>query len=178
MDVLENVICGCSDFTTWLAHLLSNWLLLKPKDSGDHQKQCSCLTSLESLGPMLHILEPSWEWIHAATSTSKVSVDMSPISPRFFPKCPMHAEFMRWTWDVLLRVLKKNMPAVRLKLQIGGYSPYWIMLFCVYYMQLFTLCLMDILFSNLIRTTLEYSTSKNMHVCLQSVRVRVCIQNM
>ena len=108
----------CHPWEFRLYHLTNSLVyklaVLKP---GDHQKQCSCLTSL---GPMLHILEPSWEWIHAATSTSKVSVDTSPISPRLFPKCPMHAEFMRWTWNVLLRVLKKNMPAVRLKLQIGS----------------------------------------------------------
>ena len=81
MDVLENVIRGSSDITTWPTRLLTNLLLLKP---GDHQKQCSCLTSL---GPMLHILEPLWEWIHAPTSTSKGSVDMFPISLRLLPKC-------------------------------------------------------------------------------------------
>ena len=88
---------GSSDFNTWLTRLLTNLLFLKP---GDHQKQCSCLTSL---GPMLHILEPSWEWIHAATSTSKGPVDMSPFSLQLFPKCPMHAEFIRWTQKCLAR---------------------------------------------------------------------------
>ena len=80
MDVLENAVPGSLDFTTWLSRLLTNLLLLKP---GDHQKQCSCLTSL---GPILHILEPLWEWIHAATSTSKGSMDMFPISLRLLPK--------------------------------------------------------------------------------------------
>ena len=80
VDVLENAVPGSSDFTIWLSRLLTNLLLLKP---GDHQKQCSCLTSL---GPILHILEPLWEWIHAATSTSKGSMDMFPISLRLLPK--------------------------------------------------------------------------------------------